>query len=145
MRRFLKAVGLVSLASLITYLLDPDRGRARRARLADQLAAKGRDVSDAVSAKARYQKGVVEGVAHEVATAFAEEAVYDDATLLQKVRSEAMGPSGVDTDHVEVDIRDGNVRLTGAVSDAAARRRLVDFVGKVDGVRGINDTLTTTS
>jgi len=145
MRRFLMIAGLVSLASFITYLLDPDRGRARRARLADQMSAKGRDAADAVAAKAKYQKGVFQGVAHEVASVFGEEDVYDDATLMQKVRSEAIGPSGVDTGDVVIDISDGTVRLTGSVPDKTARRRLVDLIGNVDGVRQIDDTLSTTS
>lgn len=145
MRRFLIIVGLVSLAGLITYLLDPDRGRARRARLSDQLSAKGRDISSAVAAKAKYQKGVFEGVAHEVGSIFDQEATYDDVTLMQKVRSEAIGPSGVDAGDVVIDISDGTVRLTGSVPDTNARRRLVDLIGKVDGVREINDTLATSS
>ncbi|HEX6286219.1 MAG TPA: hypothetical protein VFZ80_01945, partial [Acidimicrobiia bacterium] len=98
---------MASLAALLTYLLDPDRGRARRARFADQLSAKGRDISDTVAAKAKYQKGVFEGVAHEVASVFDEEKAYDDETLMQKVRSEAVGPSGVDAGDVVIDITDG--------------------------------------
>lgn len=145
MRRFLWIAGLASFAALLTYLLDPDRGRARRARLADQLSAKSRDVADTVAAKAKYQKGVFEGVAHEVASVFDEEKSYDDETLMQKVRSEAVGPSGVDAGDVVIDITDGTVHLTGSVTDKKAHRRLVDLVGKVDGVRGVDDTLTTTS
>ena len=145
MRRFLWIAGLASLAALLTYLLDPDRGRARRAQLADQLSAKGRDISDTVAAKAKYQKGVFEGVAHEVAAVFDEGTAYDDETLMQKVRSEAVGPSGVDADDVVIDITDGTVHLTGSVADKKARRRLVDLIGKVDGVREVDDTLTTVS
>ena len=145
MRRFLLIAGLVSVVGVITYLLDPERGRARRARLSDQLSAKGRDISDAVTAKAKYQKGVFEGVAHEVAAIFEGDGVYDDETLMQKVRSEAVGPSGVDTGDIVLDITDGTVHLTGSVADKKARRRLVNLIGKVDGVRGVDDTLTTAS
>lgn len=145
MRKFLLIAGLVSLAGLLTYLLDPDRGRARRARLADQVSARGRDVADAVTAKAKYQKGVFEGVAHEVAAIFEEDGVYDDETLMQKVRSEAIGPSGVDAGDVVVDITQGTVHLTGSVADKKAHRRLVDLIGKVDGVSDIDDALSTSS
>lgn len=145
LRRFLFIAGLVSLAGLITYLLDPDRGRARRARLADQMSAKGRDMAEAVSAKAKYQKGVFEGVAHEVAAIFEEDAVFDDETLMQKIRSEAVGPSGIDAADVVIDITDGTVHITGSVSDEKAHRRLVSLIGKVDGVRDVEDTLTTGS
>lgn len=145
MRKLLWVAGLASVAALLTYLLDPDRGRTRRARLSDQLSAKGRDISDTIAAKAKYQKGVFEGVAHEVAGLFEEDRDYDDDTLMQKVRSEAVGPSGVDTGDVVIDITDGTVRLTGSVSDKKAHRRLVDLIGKVDGVREVDDTLTTAS
>lgn len=70
MRKFLIALGLLALGGLAMYLMDPDRGRSRRARLADQAEARTRDVADAVSASARHQADVVKGVAHDVADVF---------------------------------------------------------------------------
>lgn len=43
------------------YLLDPDNGRSRRARLRDQIASRARTGMETTSKQARYQKGRHEG------------------------------------------------------------------------------------
>jgi hypothetical protein len=75
MRKFLVALGLLALGGLAMYLMDPDRGRSRRARIADQAEATSKDIKDmaeSVSAAAHHQADVVKGVAHDVADAFTD-------------------------------------------------------------------------
>lgn len=140
MRRFLASLGLIALGGLLMYLMDPDRGRTRRARLADQAEARSKDVADAVSATARYQAGVVKGVAHDVADVFtSDDADYDDEKLGQKVRSEVIGPADLGDGHIEIDVRDGEVSVSGSLQDDKARRRLLKAIEKVDGVRSVED------
>jgi osmotically-inducible protein OsmY len=141
-RKFLASLGLIALGGLIMYLVDPDRGRSRRARLADQAEARSRDVADAVSATARYQAGVVKGVAHDVADVFtSDENGYDDEKLRQKVRSEAIGPTDLGDADIEIDVTDGEVSVRGSLSDDKVRRRLLKAIEKVDGVRSVEDQL----
>jgi len=139
--RKLTLVGVVAAAAAAAaYLFDPDRGRSRRARLSDQAAARARDVSEAVKAKVEYQKGVAKGVVHEVTEPFRPEKEYDDQTLLQKVRSEALGRWPW-SDSIEIDITDGNVTINGTVETPSDRERLLDLIRDVDGVGMVDDRL----
>ncbi len=69
---------------------------------------------------------------------------YDDDTLLQKVRSEALGYWD-HPDTIDVDIRDGLVRLTGRVESEKGRDRLIELIRAVDGVGLIDDRLDVTT
>lgn len=135
--------GLASGAAL-AYLADPDRGRSRRARLGDQSKAKARDMKRSMKSGLEYQKGVAKGVVHDLTDQIRPEEEYDDDTLLQKLRSEALGYWD-HPDTIEVDISDGTVRLTGDVGDQDARDRLVKLIRRVDGVGLIDDRLQITS
>jgi osmotically-inducible protein OsmY len=139
--RKLTLVGVVAAAAAAAaYLFDPDRGRSRRARLSDQAAARARDVSEAVKAKVEYQKGVAQGVVHEVTEPFRPEKEYDDQTLLHKVRSEALGRWPW-SDSIEIDITDGNVTINGTVETTSDRERLLDLIRDVDGIGMVDDRL----
>jgi osmotically-inducible protein OsmY len=141
-RKFLASLGLIALGGLIMYLVDPDRGRSRRARLTDQAEARSRDVADAVSATARYQAGVVKGVAHDVADVFtSDDTDYDDKQLFQKVQSEVVGPTELGDAELEIDVTNGEVSVRGSLQDEKVRRQLIKAIGKVDGVRSVEDNL----
>jgi len=62
--RFLRAV-VAGVA--VQYLFDPQLGRTRRARLVDQIGARARRLSRLAGKKMRYQKGRLQGVAHNLA------------------------------------------------------------------------------
>ncbi|MBW3666544.1 MAG: BON domain-containing protein [Actinobacteria bacterium] len=131
-------IGAVA-AAVAAYLFDPDRGRSRRARLADQAAAGLRDVKETVKASAEYQQGVVKGAAHDLKEAVTPDDSFSDDTLLQKVRSEAVGRLNGSTADLEIDITDGRVRLSGRLDSAEDRDRLLELIGQVEGVSGIED------
>lgn len=137
------AAGLASGAA-VAYLTDPDRGRSRRARLGDQSKAKARDLKASMKSGLEYQKGVAKGVVHDITEPLRPERVYDDATLLQKVKSEALGYWD-HPDTIEVDISEGTVRLTGDVGSEAAREKLMSLLRRVDGVGLIDDRLQISS
>jgi osmotically-inducible protein OsmY len=139
MRKSTIAIGTVAGASLLTYLFDPDRGRSRRAKLADQLAAKARDAGESLRAQAKYQKGVLEGIAHEAASLFQEPKALDDETVLQKVRSEALGPADIDGSRIWIDVRDGHVSITGSLNDDEGKKRLLTLIERVEGVSSVDD------
>lgn len=141
MRRFgLIAIGAV-VGALLAYLFDPDMGRSRRARLSDQAAARSRDLTESTKQTIEYQKGVARGVVHDVSKTLRPEEHYDDETLMQKVRSEALG-YWKDSGDIEIDITDGTLKVTGSVSDSSSRDRLIGLIRGVDGVEIIDDRLT---
>lgn len=125
------------------YLFDPERGRTRRAKLADQVGAAMRKAGREMRAQARYQQGVAKGILHDVADPFRPETQVDDVTLLQKIRSEAVGHWNGPKQDLEIDVRDGMVTLRGHALQGDAEE-LIDLVESVDGVRGITDQLNVT-
>jgi hypothetical protein len=138
----LLAAGTGALAG---YLLDPQMGRTRRARLADQAKAGLGDLAGNIKSRFEYSKGVGRGVAHKVTTPFRRSRPVDDATLANRIRSQAVGRwkrDASDPSKIEVDVTDGTTILSGEVSNKKDRRLLVDLVSKVEGVDKIDDKLT---
>lgn len=140
MRRVTFFTIAAGIGAALAYLFDPDRGRSRRAKLADQSAARARDVVETAKAKAEYQKGVAKGVIHEAKDSLRPEQDYDDRTLLQKVKSEALG-YWPESGSIEVDITEGMVRVSGSVANESDRERLIEMIRKVEGVGLIDDRL----
>jgi len=139
--RLWRSVGIGATAAAGMYLFDPDRGRSRRAKLADQTAAFFRKSGERIGAKARYQRGVAQGAMHKMAEPFQPAEDIDDNTLLQKVRSEALGRWPGPRRGVEVDVEGGTVTLRGPVTREHAQE-LVQLVAAVDGVEAVSDELT---
>lgn len=139
MRRLMSFVIGAVAAAVVAYLFDPDRGRSRRARLADQAAARLRDVTENVKAGAEYQQGVVKGAVHDLKEAVTPEDQFSDDVLLQKVRSEALGRLDGSTSDLVIDITNGQVRLSGSLDSAEKRERLLELIRGVEGVAGIDD------
>lgn len=140
MRKSMMILAAVAAAGILTYLFDPDRGRSRRARLADQTKAKAREAGKAVRARAEYQRGVIKGVAHDFTEHFEPDPDFDDETLLQKVRSEALGYLE-DKRDIEIDIRDGRVVVSGSIANDEDHDRLLQLIRDVRGVRSVEDRI----
>ncbi len=124
------------------YLLDPEKGRTRRARLSDQMAAGARDGMTKTRRQADYQAGVVEGAIHDAVDRVRPEKTSDDATLLQKVRSEALGPSGVPSESLTIIVDDGVVTLRGTAPADGSVTRLVELASEVEGVEEVRNELS---
>lgn len=138
----LKSIGAGAAAA---YWMDPDNGAARRARTKSQGAALGRDLLSAAGARIEYQRGVARGLIHDVARSFREERGFDDAELIQKVRSEALGPWMQRTGHtgdVHVSAEAGEVTVAGVIEDPDRRQSLLRLVEDVEGVVAVSDRLT---
>lgn len=138
MKKLMMILVGAGVGALLLYLFDPDRGRSRRARLADQAAAEARDAAEAVKAKVEYQANVVKGMAHEIADPLRPHQPVDDDKLLSKVRSEAVGQFESGSD-ISVDISDGRVVITGSVDNDDAREELLKLIESVRGVQSIDD------
>lgn len=140
MRRLLRWGFIAGIGAAIAYLFDPDRGAQRRAQLADQARARARDLAEDADRTARYEAGKVKGA---VADLIPDQPPEDDATLTQKVRSEAIGPSGVPTDHLEMHVDDGVVVLRGSVPSDGDAAELARRIREVAGVREVQVELST--
>ena len=123
--------------AMVQYLYDPNMGRSRRARLADQLAARLRDVREEAGRRLRYESGRVRGKLHEM-TPENTDRPTDDQHLLQRIKSEVIGPERADTSGLEVDVDNGVVLLSGRLGDKA-RSGLVERIAGIEGVRTVED------
>jgi len=129
-----------ALGALAAYLFDPMAGRGRRARLLDQSRARARDLADDLSTRARYQSGRIRGLMHEIGAG--DEPPLDEAELLQKVRSEAVGPARLSTSDIEVSIEDGEtIVVRGNTKDPAEAQELISRIESVTGVKKVRSEL----
>lgn len=140
MSRFLGKILVALAGALAAYLFDPVSGRSRRARIMDQAAAGARRSVDEAERRARYEAGRIKGAIHEAGPD--HDHPDDDAQLLQKVRSEAVGPSRASTSDIEIHVEEGEVVLRGVSHDQDAEGELVRRIEGVTGVRQVRNELS---
>lgn len=140
MSSFSKSLLAALAGAAFAYLLDPVSGRSRRARIMDQTVALARRSVDEAERRARYEAGRVKGAVHEAGPE--RDYPRDDAELLQKVRSEAVGPSSASTSDIEIHVDDGEVVLRGVSRDRGAEDDLVQRIDGVTGVRRVRNELS---
>ncbi len=136
--------GLLAAAggAIASFLLDPARGRARRARLRDQGTATARRIARTVGQAATRARSDVEGrVAAMRAARTPDARPIDDATLGDRIQSSVFRDAALDKGSINLNVERGVVVLRGEVPDQATRERLVSEVEAVDGVWTVRDLL----
>lgn len=127
--------GLVVGAGLM-YLLDPDRGRRRRALVRDQVVSAGHDLGDlggTLNTKARHLRNQAAGLAAEAQARLRGEEV-DDFILAARVRSE-IGRAVSNPGAIHVTAHTGHVTLTGPV----LAHEVAELLSTARSVRGVED------
>ena len=138
------ALGLAALGAAAgaaaAFLLDPSRGRARRARLLDQGSAiirrTGRHAAQAVHRAQSDVAGKVEAIQ---AGRSPDAKPVDDATLTDRVRSIVFRARSIPKGSLNVNVERGIVVIRGEVPDEATRKRIIDRVRDVEGVWSVRD------
>jgi osmotically-inducible protein OsmY len=138
MGRLIKVGAAAAIGWFAAYIFDRDRGRARRARLRDQLARRGRQARQMVGRKARYSRGRLQGTAHRL-TPGSGSPPADDHVLADRIRSQVLGP--MHEHNVNVDVVDGVVSLRGEVAEADERAELEKRIRRVAGVAEVRNLL----
>lgn len=129
LKRSAMAAGVGAAAA---YLLDPDQGRSRRARLKDQTQAFGRRQARALERQASFQRGRAEGLVQRARHRGQPPA--DDRALADRVRTEVLrDPS---RSHLNVDAVDGVVAVRGEVPD---RETALDVERRIRAIPGVAD------
>lgn len=126
--------GGVAVGALIAYLVDPVLGRTRRARLADQAAARGRDVFEDAERFGRRVTSDVEGRVEAARYGAEGYTPPNDVTLASKVESEVLGRPEIPKGSVLVNVEHGRVVLRGTVDRPELRDELTRWVLGVEGV-----------
>lgn len=143
----IKGLGLMLIGAAggaaLSHYLDPDRGRARRARAADQLDAALNSGVDEFTSQVDYAAGQAKGaVAERVDVPSAGADDFDVYTLKHKVESEVLGPAGVASGEVIVDVtEDKIVSLRGPVGSQETMDNIVQRTRELDGVAGVSNLM----
>jgi BON domain len=122
----------------LMYLLDPDGGGRRRARVRDRVVRAAHRTGDAVDVTSRDVTNRARGVVAELRGRLAGAPVSDDV-LRERVRARIGAVVG-HASAIETLVSDGVVTLRGPVL-AADIDRLVRRVRSVRGVRDVSDQL----
>ena len=138
----LLALGSATAGAALAMLFDPDRGRSRRARLADQAGAAVRHgVREAERATRRVKAGLTGRMAAMQHANEEGDPFPDDVTLASKVQTELFRDPTVPKGTINVNVERGIVVLRGEVPDDAMRGDLASRVETMPGVWAVRNLL----
>jgi osmotically-inducible protein OsmY len=124
------------------YLLDPTQGKRRRRMLLDRTARMVRQSARLGTKKVRFVGGHARGLVAIARRLVSQRDVRaDDATVTQRIRSDALRDVGVSAREVDVDVVGGVATLRGSVANSSLADDLVGRVRKVPGVRDVQPML----
>lgn len=138
-KRIFWARGAVLGAGLMA-LLDPERGKRRRALLRDKAARAADAIGDGAGTTARDLRNRIAGLLAEARHIVARKKTSDEV-LVERVRSK-LGRVVSHPASVEVTARTGRVILAGPVLESE-KKDLISCVESVRGVRAVEDRLET--
>jgi hypothetical protein len=132
-------VGGVALGAAAMYMLDPDKGRRRRAIVGDKVASVGLDARRAFRAAGRDAAHRMTGLGARARHLLTDAPIPDDLQLIERVRAR-MGRLVAHPHAIQVGANRGRVTLSGPVLRHEVQR-LVDAVRSVWGVHEVDDKL----
>lgn len=138
MNRATGLIGAVAAGAAGMYLLDPERGRRRRAILRDKLRSAAHQLGDASEVTARDVANRAWGMAARLRSLALRRPVSD-----QQIAERVRATLGFVVRHpraLDVRVEDGRVLLTGPIL-ADEEKRLLAAVASVRGVRSIENHL----
>jgi osmotically-inducible protein OsmY len=136
-------IGIIAGATgaFIAYMTDPQRGKARRAQLADQGAAAVRQASREAERALRVVTSTAEGKIEALTHAGSRVAAIDDVTLRDRAESILFRDPKVPKGSINISAERGILVLRGEVPDTRMRNKLGREAEKVEGVWGVNNLL----
>jgi osmotically-inducible protein OsmY len=136
-------IGIVAgiTGAAVAYLADPQRGRARRAQLADQGAATVRHAAREAERAVRVVASTAEGKIEALTNGGTRVAATDDVTLRDRAESILFRDPKVPKGSINISAERGIIVLRGEVPDTRMRNKLGREAEKVEGVWGVNNLL----
>ena len=128
-----------ALGALAMYVLDPDKGRRRRAIAGDRLRSVVAGAADFLATAARDATNRLHGVRALAKRPFRRAGVPDDLVLIERVRAK-LGRVVSHPHAIQVGAARGRITLSGPLLDDEMRP-LLDAVRSVPGVHQIEDHL----
>ncbi|HLA75416.1 MAG TPA: SRPBCC family protein [Gammaproteobacteria bacterium] len=137
-----KTLGLMrglGLGAGLMYLLDPDKGRRRRALLRDKALYLWHKTAHTTGTMTRDLQQRTRGIIAEAQTLFKQPAQVDDSVLAERVRAK-LGRIVSHPHAIGVSAREGRVTLSGPIL-ADEIDTLLLWTRAVPGVRGVENQL----
>jgi len=122
----------------VMYLLDPDRGKRRRALLRDKCVSATTKTGEGIETTARDLSNRARGIASSIRSRFTSDEV-DDAVLIDRVRSK-LGRIVSHPGAIEVTAAGRNVTLSGPIIENEVDR-LLTCVKQTHGVNEVTNNL----
>lgn len=132
-------VGATAVGAVAMYMLDPDKGKRRRALIGDKAYSVVSDTRRALGAASRDAAHRIEGLRARARRLITDAPVPDDLQLIERVRAR-MGRLVSHPHAIQVGANNGRVTLSGPVL-AHEVARLLDAIRSVWGVSTIEDRL----
>lgn len=124
------------------YLLDPDRGKRRRAMLRDRTAGIVRKAGTVTGRTQRKVASDLYGVGQKVThPGLTQEDPANDATLAQKVMTELFRDDDVPKGSINVNAENGVIQLRGTVERPEIVLEIEGRVRRVPGVLDVDNLL----
>jgi hypothetical protein len=134
-----KMAGAAALGVVAMYMLDPDKGRRRRAIVGDKAYSVVSDARQALGAATRDAAHRIEGLRARARRLVSDTPVPDDLQLIERVRAR-MGRLVAHPHAIQVGAYNGRVTLSGPVL-AHEVGRVLDAVRSVWGVSSVDNRL----
>lgn len=125
------------MGATAAYYLDPDRGRARRARAGDQLMARGKRLARSSGRRTRYELGRVKGRLVRSVGGGRFQPV-DDRAVADHLRG-VLGQLEIPTEHLTTEVVGGVVRLRGQVETSTDAEVVTSALACEPGVRRVEN------
>jgi osmotically-inducible protein OsmY len=137
------AIGIVAgvTGAFVAFLTDPQRGKARRAQLADQGAATVRHAARGAERAMRAVASTAEGKLEALTQAGSRVAATDDVTLRDRAESILFRDPKVPKGSINISAERGTIVLRGEVPNDRMRSKLVREAEKIEGVWGVRNLL----
>lgn len=140
MNKVLKYGAAIGLGTGIMFLLDPDRGKRRRALMADQFKSIARKASHGVGVTARDVRNRAQGLAAQVQSRLTgNNDEVTDEVLRQRIRSK-LGRVVSHPSAIEAVVSEGKVTLNGPILQDEVPD-LLKAVSSIGGVKDVEDHL----
>ncbi len=132
-------LGGVGIGLGLMYMLDPDRGRTRRALLKDKAGSLVLHSSTSVGKESRNARNHLRGLLAETRSRLRRSGITDDG-LAERLRAEIdrLAPT---PGPLHATVRSGRVSLSGPVL-ASQVQAIVEQVAMIPGVMGVDNRLT---
>jgi hypothetical protein len=127
----------LATGTIAMYLLDPDKGRRRRAIARDRTRRFMRDATDVLDAAAHDVSNRMQGARARASRRMRQPADADDLKLIERVRAR-IGRVVSNPHAIQVGARQGQVVLSGPVL-ASEYEVLLHVARSVPGVAGVDD------